>query len=419
MFDHEIEEICKFAFSFSTIDTIFIDPLSQIKSEYGHNQVPEPLKESFGNIHSLLNLHDLTSELDVIFHSSSYKINFISAKLYRQEDYMGSIVVGPFLFEEPTYRMIHDILFSNKFSISLSHIMEQFYLSLPLISSYKAKTIAEFLAYLASNFNRADTASRKKKIGSINYSLQSEYPTIPDTIKMKSKPSISAIEERYRTQNELMSSVETGNKAKVEKIMNEDMYFFGKIPDRIPNDPLRSRKNLAFVTNTLLRISAERGGLHPVYIDSISEKFAIQIEKTSTIQQLVDLQMKMCFDYCDAVKKLSLKNFNRLIRKAIEFIRLNLDHDLRLDTIATAVQASSYELSRQFKKETGKSITEYINQQRINEAIKIMENENLSITDIASLVGFNDVNYFTKVFKKMNGITPSEYRHGLDGVRHR
>lgn len=49
------------------------------------------------------------------------------------------------------------------------------------------------------------------------------------------------------------------------------------MPGRIPNDPLRSEKNLIFAFNTCLRISVERVGLHPLYIHSISEKFAIQI----------------------------------------------------------------------------------------------------------------------------------------------
>ena len=414
----KIEKISKFAFNFSNIDTIFINAQSHKEWEFGYNQVPEPLMDYFGDIQNLLNLQDNVSDQLVLFHSTSFKLNFISAKLYEQKDYIGTILVGPYLLEEPAYHMIHDVLFDNKVSISLSHIVEQYYLSLPLISTYRAITIAEFLAFLALNFEHNNFVSEKSVIGRIDYDFQMKNPIIPDTLNLKNKPSVSAIEERYRTQNEIMSAVENGNRAKLEKIINEELFSFGKLPDRIPNDPLRSRKNLAFVTNTLLRISAERGGLHPVYIDSISEKYAIHIEKTSTIQQLSDLQMKMYFEYCDAVKKLSLKQFNRLIRNAIEFIRLNLDQDLRLETIAGAINASRYELSRQFKKETGKSITEYINEMRINEAIKIMESENLTITDIAQLVGFNDVNYFTKVFKKVFGMTPSKYRNSVNGVRH-
>ena len=51
-------------------------------------------------------------------------------------------------------------------------------------------------------------------------------------------------------QNELMTAVEHGDISKAEKLMKEDISFDSKIPDRIPNDPLRSEKNLAFTYNT-------------------------------------------------------------------------------------------------------------------------------------------------------------------------
>ena len=260
--------------------------------------------------------------------------------------------------------------------------MEQYYSSLPLISTYKAKVIAEFLAYITSILQSPDL--NHSRIGDISYSFQTEYPIIPKKVKQKAEPSIDLIEKRYRAEKHLMSTVENGNREKLEKLLNEEFLFHGKIPDRIPSDPLRSRKNITFVTNTLFRIAAEKGGLHPIYIDSISEKFAIQIEKTTSIQQLEDLQNKIPFEYCDAVQKLSLKKFNRLIQKAIEFIRLNLDHELSLEIISNAIHSSTYELSRQFRKETGQSITEYINRQRINESKLIMENDNLSVTDCSN-----------------------------------
>ena len=118
----------------------------------------------------------------------------------------------------------------------------------------------------------------------------------------------------------------------------------------------------------------------------------------------------MQLDYCDAVKKLSLKNYSSPIRKAIEFIRINLNQDLSLDSISVALHLSPSELSRQFKKETGENISDYVNKRRINEALYLLENESISITDVSYMVGFNDVNYFTKVFKKIKGMTPSRYR---------
>ena len=55
------------------------------------------------------------------------------------------------------------------------------------------------------------------------------------------------------------------------------------------------------------------------------------------------------------------------------------------------------------------NITEFINQKRIEEAKLYLKRGNISITDIAFMVGFNDLNYFSKVFKKLTSVTPSQY----------
>jgi two-component system, response regulator YesN len=408
--ERDIEKICKFAFFFSNMNTIFINPMSHIKVEFSHNPVPDQLQAYIGHIHHLLDLHDSTSVHDVLFHSLPFRINYISARVYDQDNFLGQIIVGPYLYEEPTALMIQEVLFENKWSISLKHILTQYYLSLPVISIYKAETLAEFLAYNAENWSTV--CSQNSKIGTISYNFQTEYAIPAEIIKQNTEQSTSEIETRYEIENELMSAVEKGDKDKAEKLFNEELSSISKIPDRIPDNPLRSRKNIALVFNTILRKAAEKGGLHSIYIHSISEKYAIQIEKATSIQQLINIQSKSIDDYCDTVKRLSLKKFNYTIRKAIEFIRTNLDQDLSLEIISKSIGSSSYELSRKFKKETGVSITDYINKQRINEAVSIMENKNLLVTDIAQMVGFNDVNYFTKVFKKIKGITPSEYRKG-------
>ena len=86
------------------------------------------------------------------FIRDALKINYISAKLYNEEKiFIGIIMVGPFLLEKPSDSMIHDVLFENQLPISLKHSITQYYLSLPLISKYKADMIAEFLGYHTAN----------------------------------------------------------------------------------------------------------------------------------------------------------------------------------------------------------------------------------------------------------------------------
>jgi two-component system, response regulator YesN len=410
MFEYKasIEKICKFTFSLTNIDITFIDSSSNVLLEYGHTQIPELLKPYFGKVNELLNLQDYNSDEDALIHLTPYMTSFISVKVCSNSKYLGSIIVGPYLTEEPNILMIEKVIFENKLSISLKNVIKQYYLSLPLISTHKAKVIAESLAYNTLNIEFME--SRSVGIRNKEYSFQIDPPTSRDFIKQSTEQSIDMIEKAYKNENDLLHAVETGDIEKLGKIFEESSLTSRYLEGRVPNDPLRAGKNLAFVFNTLLRKAAEKGGLHPVDIHSMSGKYAVQIEQTTTTQRLTELINKLPLDYCKAVKKLSLKNFNYLTQKAIEYIRKNLDGELSLEAISKAIDVNPHVLSRQFKKETQQNITEYINIQRINEAVYIMENKNISITDIAYMVGFNDINYFSKVFKKLKGMTPSEYR---------
>ena len=407
-----MKRIGQFTYYFSDMDTVILDKNWTVVWEYGQNQLSEPLQPYLNVLQDHLKQDQEEDVYDVLFHSDALKINYISAKLYNEEKiFIGTIMVGPFLLEKPSDSMIHDVLFENQLPISLKHSITQYYLSLPLISKYKADMIAEFLGYHTANIYQLSTYKPIIGKAAVLDKKNSDIFSIPH--HGHSEISVETIEKTYESQNELMKAVEHGDISKAEKLMKEDISFDSKIPDRIPNDPLRSEKNLAFTYNTVLRIAGERGGLHPQYIHSISEKYAIQIEKTASIQQLADLRIVMLREYCEAVRKYSLKDYSYLIRKAIEYIRFHLEQELNLDTISEAIHSSTYELSRKFKKETGQSLTDYINKLRIKEALYMMENHNLSITDIAYMTGFNDVNYFTKVFKKYNKMTPSSYRKQL------
>lgn len=406
-----IKEICRFSFFFSKINTVFITPSSQIKYEFGHNRIPDLSISNFSNMYNQLNLHELNADYDIYFHSTNSKMNYISTKVYNcNRKYIGSIVIGPYLLEEPTDFIIYDIISENKLPISMKQTIHQYYMALPLVSSYKAKIIAKFLFYQINGIT--NICIKEPRTGNITHKMQTNSATSTQTISNK-RLSIDLITKRYSLQNELMNAVAKGDLETAEKLFTEFFPIFNKLPNRIPNNPLRSQKNMLFVFNTLLRIAGERGGLPPEYLHHISENFAIKIESSTTIRQLSDLQLRMLRDYCEAVNNISLKDYCYIVRNAIKFIRNHLDQDLSLETIAQFIHVDSYKLSRLFKKETGQSLTDFINNQRINESLHLLDDRNLSITTIAQMIGFNDSNYFTKVFKKFKGVTPTQFRNGI------
>ena len=85
----------------------------------------------------------------------------------------------------------------------------------------------------------------------------------------------------------------------------------------------------------------------------------------------------------------------------------------RSGSIAQAVNFSPSYVSRRFKEEVGVSLMTYISEQRIQTAKRLLSTTEMSVREVASYVGIPDWNYFTKLFKKSAGCTPSEYHKGV------
>ncbi len=94
-----------------------------------------------------------------------------------------------------------------------------------------------------------------------------------------------------------------------------------------------------------------------------------------------------------------------------EYISKNYAKDITLASIAKTVHMNESYMSRRFRELTGTNISEHINSVRIREAIKLLLETDYSITDVATKCGFNNVNYFAAVFKKMLGTTPLKYKN--------
>lgn len=98
------------------------------------------------------------------------------------------------------------------------------------------------------------------------------------------------------------------------------------------------------------------------------------------------------------------------LKSVIDFINRNYAQDISREGLAGAIDISTDYMSRLFRKYTGKKINEYINELRIRDAIKKLDDGNLKIIDIALSVGFESLSTFNRAFKHVTGITPSRYR---------
>ena len=103
-----------------------------------------------------------------------------------------------------------------------------------------------------------------------------------------------------------------------------------------------------------------------------------------------------------------------VVQAVADYVTTNLDKPIHLNDIARAVFVSSYHLSRTFKCLTGQSIVDYVQEQRISKASELLASTELTITEVAGKVGFNDAAYFATCFKNKTGVSPMQYRKTQD-----
>ena len=99
-----------------------------------------------------------------------------------------------------------------------------------------------------------------------------------------------------------------------------------------------------------------------------------------------------------------------LISDVVHYISENYHHPISIETLASQCFISSDYFRKLFRQSMGESPLKYINRVRAEKAAGLLENGALSVTDVAALTGFNDINNFTRIFKGIYALTPSEYR---------
>lgn len=126
---------------------------------------------------------------------------------------------------------------------------------------------------------------------------------------------------------------------------------------------------------------------------------------TQVIQWLNILVEGLC-NHFESIKK---DKMNQTVSKAKQYIQKNYTRKLSLNEVATTMGISPNYLSLLFRKHCDYGFIDFVNHVKINEAKKMLNHQNLKIYEVASLLGYDNAFYFSKVFKRMEGCSPTEY----------
>ena len=217
----------------------------------------------------------------------------------------------------------------------------------------------------------------------------------------------TTVEARYEVERAMLDAIARGDIA--EATYQQNLFMGFSLDRRVP-DRLRDVKDMIIAVNTLYRKSIEHAAVHPLYIDGLSGQFVAEIEAAENPEQVQALIPKMIRHYCLLVQQHSLATYSAVVRDCLNYIDFHYMEPLSLETLASRFSVNKNYLSSRFHKEVGRTVTDYINQIRVNRAAALLRHSSLTIQQIAEQCGFADGNYFTRIFKKLQDVTPNEYR---------
>ncbi len=320
-----------------------------------------------------------------------------------------TMLIGPFLMLNPVKTTLLEL--SEKYAIPphVFPVFEKYFGTVPMFAD-DAPLLTILHTFGEKIWGDANQFSLSTFEGGLmdHYAPATMSPqlTEEDTTEF----SMQALEARYAIENELLQAVSQGKTHKAEVILSG--MSTGTMEQRT-SDNLRNLKNYTIIMNTLLRKAAENGSVHPYHIDKLSSDYARKVELATSVEACGKLQKEMIRKYCLLVKNHSMKGYSLLVQKVITRVDSDLTADLSLNAMATMLNVNPSYLSSQFKKETGSTLTDYVNRKKVEHAILLLNSTPLQIQTIALHCGIPDVNYFTKIFKKYIRKTPKEYRDSI------
>lgn len=147
-------------------------------------------------------------------------------------------------------------------------------------------------------------------------------------------------------------------------------------------------------------------------IKSTKSKNEIYSNLEKRVKEYYGLEQSEKAKPAEGIKPVEAANTpNYLVGKALSYIKTNYYRDLNLKAVSDEVYVSTWYLSKLLKKETGDNFINILNRIRVENAKKLMQDPKYKIYEIANAVGFTDVPYFTKTFKKVTGFTPMEFKN--------
>ncbi len=216
------------------------------------------------------------------------------------------------------------------------------------------------------------------------------------------------VNRRYEWERKFMETIRQGQTEEAVELLKREPS--GNTGLRFITEDMKDQIAGMAVLRTMARLAARSAGLTPILIDSISQEYAQKMHHALDKQQLNELMDEYVRTFCHMIRVHSQNSYSPYVRRAVQYIDAHLSQPITIDDLCRLSNISRSHFVRLFGQETGKTVKQYIAQARCECAANLLENSQMLVQEVSHYVGYDDTNYFARVFKEIMGISPQEYR---------
>ena len=220
----------------------------------------------------------------------------------------------------------------------------------------------------------------------------------------------SAVRSRsYLIDREISEKIKNGD---VEGLKAGATKVSSASPRNFAPHLLRHTKNFFIRLLAICSFSAVSGGVSAAEISELEELYITKCESLNDLDRIKNLQYHMILDMAERVKRIRMINpeNSKLVNQVTNYIRNNITEKISTSEISEYIGKSRGYVTTEFKKATGINLSDYISELKVNEARDLLKYTDKSFIEISNYLGFSSQSYFIRIFKKITGDTPKEYR---------
>ncbi|MEE8441762.1 MAG: helix-turn-helix domain-containing protein [Spirochaetia bacterium] len=204
----------------------------------------------------------------------------------------------------------------------------------------------------------------------------------------------------------LLDQIRVGNISRAQETLNELLgHVFFASGSEIDSIRHRARELLVLLSRAVLTEGAD-----PEEVFGLNYRFVDALDQQQDINGIAYWMARIARRFADLILYMPNVAHGTVMRKAVRHIKSHLSESIRIRDVAEQVGLSPTYFSRLFAREMGKPFVTYVTHTRMERARELLRTTNGTITSIASDVGIQDHSYFTKLFRRETGVTPSTYR---------